>query len=131
VASATPKSLKPIFFSWPFWVARPLSRAWGWPKPSYTASMRWPKPPQRPGGFSKPPHMASMGWPKPPPGPRGLSGHPQKPKPILFFFFFLGGRTTPAWGWLRPPYTGRRSHPQFSSFLLLPFKKKKKKKKKI
>jgi hypothetical protein len=76
---------------WPFGVAEPPPRAWGWPKP---------------------PPTAGRGCPKPPPSPRGWSGHPQRPKPILSFFFFFvafrGGWTTPkGLGWLRPPPYGR------------------------
>jgi hypothetical protein len=66
-------------------------------------------------GWPKPPPTAGRGCSKPPPGPRGWSGHPQRPKRILSFFFFLafwGGRTTPkgrshphtaGMGWPKPP----------------------------
>jgi hypothetical protein len=83
---------------WPLGVAGPPPRAWGWLR-TPPAGRRW--------------------WLRPPPCPWGWSGHPQRPKPIFPFFFFLG-----LLGWSdhpqRPgvasatpirPVWGGRSHP--------------------
>jgi hypothetical protein len=71
----------------------------------------WPDHPQRPG-------CGRRGWPKP---PQALGGGPATPNgtnPFRFFFFFflvafgVAGPPPKAWGWLRPPHTGRMGWPK-------------------
>jgi hypothetical protein len=79
-----PQNPKPIarllfFFFWPFRVARPPPKAWGWLRPPSYGRYGVAGHPLAKNGVVRPPHFLGKGWLQP----------PLISSPTFFFFFFF------------------------------------------